>query len=79
MEAIDPELKPFEQHAFFALAFRCKKCGTYVSEDGVVGPLHSDEWFVNLGKKARAEGWTVINEWEALCPSCSKGTVYGHR
>jgi hypothetical protein len=41
-----------------------------MSEENVAGVMFSDAWFLNLAKKAHAEGWKVLNEWEALCPSC---------
>lgn len=75
MPDIDPELKPYESHAFFALRFLCAQCGCRMSEEGVVGVLHTEEWYLNLARKARSEGWKVVHEWEAICPSCSSRTT----
>jgi RNA polymerase subunit RPABC4/transcription elongation factor Spt4 len=67
------DIDSFVLHAEFALEFRCKICGKRLPADDISPEQFTDNWFKLLGAKAAREGWTVLNEWEAICPECSKG------
>ena len=62
----------FILYADISLAFQCKVCGDVMSEDNVEGKCPDAIWARSLANKAGAEGWVVLNAWEAVCPKCAK-------
>jgi hypothetical protein len=47
-----------EAHAFFALLFDCENCGRVMGFQSSHTEL-SDEWYLELAKQAKVEGWYV--------------------
>jgi hypothetical protein len=67
-----------EAHAFFALLFDCENCGRVMDFQSSHTEL-SDEWYLELAKQAKVEGWYVppadadgkVDVMSAWCCQCA--------